>query len=182
MKVYDYILVFKSSGHRLINRISQMMLLLAVAVFLFTAFVSFKRSSVLPILFSAGIVAWWVYVYQKGKKGVPVFFRIALFLAALGWYIQPGGLVLSVIYLVAALIEKQVKFPQELAFDADEIVFNSLPKKHYSWNDINHIVLKDGLLTIDFINNKFIQKELESFPPITLEQEFNAFCRTRLKA
>ena len=180
MKVYDYILVFKSNGHRLINSISRMMLLLSVSVFLFTAFISFKKSAVLPILISAGIIAWWVYVYQKGKKGIPVFSRIALFLAAVGWYIQPGGLILSIIYLVAAVIEKQVKFPQEVAFDINEIVFNSLPKKRYSWTDINHIVLKDGLLTIDFSNNKLIQKELESFPTIKLEEEFNAFCKNRL--
>ena len=109
-----------------------------------------------------------------------MYYRIALMLAAYGWYIQPKGLLIALVYLVAALLEKQVKFPDEVAFDNEEIVFNSFPKKFYPWNTFRNIVLKDGLLTIDFMNNKLIQKELESTTTKKEEEEFNEFCRARL--
>ncbi len=157
-----------------------MMLLLAVVVFLFSSLNHVSTTSLLPLLFTAGILAWWFYVYLHQKKGKPVYFRIALFLAACCWYIQPGGKILSLIYLMAALFEKQVKFPEEVAFDGEEVVFNTFPRKHYAWTNFRNVVLKDGLLTIDFMNNKLIQKELESFSSIKEEAEFNTFCQKML--
>jgi hypothetical protein len=180
MKVYDYILVFRSSGHQLVNRISKMMLVLAMSVFLFTSTIPFTKASIIPIVITVFIISWWVYVYKQEKKGKAVFFRIALLLAAGGWYIQPKGMIIAIIYLLAALLEKQVKFPMEVAFDDDGVVFNTFPKKFYRWNAFKNVVLKDGLLTIDFQNNKFIQRELDSFPSSEIEIEFNSFCRTRL--
>lgn len=178
-KVYDFILVFKGNGHRLVNRITRMMLLLALAVFIFVS-VPLTKSSTLPFIISFLILGWWILTEYRLKKGKLAYFRIALLLAAWGWYLQPNGKLIALIYLVAALLEKQVKFPQEVAFDEEEIVFNSFPRKHFAWTAVNNVVLKDGLLTIDFTTNKLIQKELESFPSIKVEAEFNAFCAQKL--
>ena len=79
------------------------------------------------------------------------------------------------------MLEKQVKFPEEIAFDENEIVKNSFPKKRFSWSELNNVVLKDGLLTIDFKNNQLIQKELESNTTEALENEFNAYAKLHLE-
>ncbi len=179
-KEYDYILVFKGTGHGLVNRISKLMLLLAISIFIFSSIFPFSKTSILPLIITAAIIGWWVYLYLQQKKGNILYYRIALMFAAYGWYIQPKGLLIALVYLVAALLEKQVKFPDEVAFDNEEIVFNSFPKKFYPWNTFRNIVLKDGLLTIDFMNNKLIQKELESVTTKKEEEEFNEFCRARL--
>jgi len=42
--------------------------------------------------------------------------------------------------------------------------------------------LKDGLLTIDFKDNKLFQKEIEEQVSPVLDSEFNEFCRSKLKA
>ena len=47
-------------------------------------------------------------------------------------------------------------------------------------NEINNIVLKDGLLTIDLKNNKLIQKEVNDEVLPSDEHDFNEFCRQRL--
>jgi len=189
MKVYDYIIVFKHRGYRLVDGISQLMLLLAVIVFassipeISTGLYKVKGSSellVFIIVTISGIIAWWIYCNQQHKKGKMPFFRIALFLAALGWYVQPKGVFISIIYLLAAILEKQVKFPQEVAFDEEGVVVNSFPKKYFYWNDIANVILKDGILTIDLHNNKLIQKEIETPASVKIEQEFNEFCKNRL--
>ena len=181
MKVYDYILVLKDSGHRLINNISKMMLVLAIAVIGFSAFLHFTTASLLSLGLLIIIVGWWIYIYLQSKKGNSLYDRIALLFAAVAWYLQPGGKWMALIYMLAALLEKQVKFPRELAFDAEEIVINSLPKKYIAWQDMRNVVLKDGLLTLDFKNNKLVQHELSTATAAQVENEFNAFCHQHLR-
>jgi hypothetical protein len=103
-------------------------------------------------------------------------------IAATAWYFIPNGGWLTLIYLVAALLEKQVKFPQEIAFGKEEIVFNSFPKKYYLWDELNNVIIKDGIITVDFKTNKLIQKEIQSGSTLQDEQDFNEFCQNRLKA
>ena len=183
MKIYDFIIVFKRPGYRWVDYVSQLMLLLSVSVFTFSLSVAvFNIASVLIMVLIAAIIAWWIYTYKRQKKGHLPFYRLALFFAAIGWTLQPGGKWIAAVYLLAAALEKQVKFPQEVAFDEVEIVFNTLPKKIYSWADLSNVVLKDGILTVDFKNNKLIQKEIESQTSAKEEQEFNEFCVTMLNA
>jgi hypothetical protein len=78
---------------------------------------------------------------------------------------------------MAALLEKQVKFPQEIAFDEEEIVFNSFPKKKHQWNELNNAILKDGILTLDFKNNRIFQKEVNATVSTEVEQEFTQFAQ-----
>lgn len=63
------------------------------------------------------------------------------------------------------------------------IIYPSYPKKIVGWNDLNNLILKDGLLTIDFKNNKLAQAEVvNGGNDYDLnEQEFNDFCRNHLK-
>ena len=183
MKVYDFIIVFKRPSYRWVDTVSQLMLVFAVSIFTFSLSIAvFNKASVFLIFLIAAIIVSWMIAYKDQKKRKMPFYRIAIFFAAIGWFLQPGGKWVAIIYLLAALLEKQVKFPQEVAFDENEIVFNSLPKKYYNWSNISNVVLKDGILTIDFQNNKLIQKEIESYTSAKEEQEFNEFCLTMLKA
>jgi hypothetical protein len=90
-----------------------------------------------------------------------------------------------------------------LSFSASEIKINKFINKEYQWSDFNNIVLKDGLLTLDFANNKIIQVEPDWTEPLLfaidkdddidayqdiigedypkLEKEFNDFCRSHLQ-
>jgi hypothetical protein len=182
-KVYDYIIVLRKADHKLVNGISQLMLFLAIVVF--TSSLSnrnFDIYSIKILAVIAFITGWWIYYSFRFKKNNPTFFRLALMIAGLGWLLQPGWELVSGIYFLAAILEKQAKFPREIAFDEEEIVVNSLPKKYYSWQDLNNVVIKDGILTIDFKNNKLIQKEIESDTSAKEEQEFNEFCVGRLNA
>lgn len=182
MKEYDYIIVLKRSGHGLVDMISRLMLCLALIVFSASVLtLGLSPKSLLLLVIISGIIGWWVYCYLQQKKGFLPFYRIALLMAAVGWAIQAGWGLIPAIYFLAAIVEKQVKFPQEIAFDAEEIVINSFPKKHFQWRQLQNVLLKDGMLTIDFHNNKLIQKEIETPVSAGTEQEFNGFCRERLK-
>jgi hypothetical protein len=85
-------------------------------------------------------------------------------------------------FIILALLERQVKFPLEIGFSESQVVFNTLLKKRYYWSDLSNVVLKDGLLTIDFLNNRLIQREVEEDDDDedVPEEEFNAFCKMHL--
>lgn len=183
MKTYDYIISFEKPDYRWVDRMSQFMLILAVSVFIyFIAVFVFTVYSALLLILGIGIAVTIYLVYRKEKKGLSAYYRFALLLAAAGWYVLPQGKWLALIYLIAAILEKQVKFPQEVAFDENEIVFNTLPKKIHRWSELNAVILKDGMLTIDFKNNRLIQRRIESSSTAREEQEFNTFCADKLNA
>jgi hypothetical protein len=83
---------------------------------------------------------------------------------------------------VAAFLEYQTKRPLEIGFDYDRIVINTLIRQRHDWSAFNNIVLKDGLLTLDFKNNRLMQKEIadDEDEDDADEEEFNTWCREQL--
>lgn len=183
MKTYNFIVVFKRPNYTIIDRISQFMLLLAVII-LAESLVSmpFQTKSIVFLLQIVFILAWGVLNHLKQRKGEIPFYRLGFLAAAWGLFLQPSHQWMALPFVFAALFEKQVKFPKEIAFDEEEVVLNSFPKKSYQWNEFSNIMLKDGILTADFKNNKLIQSETEELPSATLQEEFNAFCMAQLQA
>ncbi|WP_346238554.1 hypothetical protein ABDK00_008100 [Niabella insulamsoli] len=67
-----------------------------------------------------------------------------------------------------------------VSVDADEIVYPSFPQKKIAWRDLDHIVLKDDILTMDLKNNKIYQHVVEYADNPVNEKEFNDFCTRQL--
>jgi hypothetical protein len=86
MKVYDYIVVCKRQNYKLIDGISQLMLLLSMLSFASSVRVPIKSTeSIVTFCMIAGITGWLIYCYFVQKKGGVPFFRIGLLMAAVGW-------------------------------------------------------------------------------------------------
>ncbi len=184
-KTYDYIIVLKKKPFELIDTISKLMLLLALAAFVFDSFSTFYNHNTkistsvawLLVCISTAVAGWWIFCgWQQGRGLIP-YYRFALMFAAWGWISLPGGKLIAMVYLVACFLEKPVKVSPEVAFDDEEIVINSFPKQTFQWDAVNNVVLKDGLLTIDLKNNKVIQKEVDAQISPEIEAEFNRFCQ-----
>lgn len=189
-KIYEYIVIFKTpTAHKLIDSLSQMMLMMSVAAFVFVGmknlsgnFLSdIENIATLYFLAAAIIFYWLIHCFNQKRRGKEYFYRFALLIAACGWYLnKKEWLILSITYLIASIIEKPIKVMPEAAFDKNEIVFNSFPQKKYLWKDVNNAVLKDNMLTLDFKNNKIIQKEIDAEISDADEKDFNEFCREQL--
>jgi hypothetical protein len=65
-----------------------------------------------------------------------------------------------------------------LFFD-DRIIYPSFPKRTIQWQELNQVILKDGLLTIDLKNDKVFQNEIISD---VNETELNEFCTSHILA
>ena len=68
----------------------------------------------------------------------------------------------------------------KLTVSENKIDYPSFPRKVIEWNEITNLVLKDGLVTIDFKNNKLIQQLIDEKKMTIDEKEFNDFCKQQL--
>lgn len=189
IRTYEYIVVLKKSSVKIINTISILMLAISVVFFSYDFALQFTQvhysinsKNSLLLIWITGIVAWVAFCHIQQKKGIEPNYRFALMLAAWGWFMHPQAMWMAGVFLIAAVFERPVKVAPEYAFDNDEVVFNSFPTKKYSWNEINNVILKSGMLTIDFKNNKLIQGEVNNDVSSQLESEFNNYCKERLNA
>ena len=61
------------------------------------------------------------------------------------------------------------------------IFYPSFPTKYIAWHELSNVILKDGILTIDFRNNRIIQQELDENMDAPNATDFNEFCRQQLQ-
>ncbi|MEO8172261.1 MAG: hypothetical protein ABI581_04225 [Sediminibacterium sp.] len=186
MKVHDYIIEVKRPSYLVIDLISRLMLMIAIAMFGYTVSLvhAINWITIVYSILVLGMIAWWIRCTIRHKKQEIVYYRLGLLLATIGWVIGyrnfGGPLWIPVLYFIAVLFEKQVKFPKEIAFDEEGIIINSFPRRSYRWALLSNVVLKDCILTIDFKNNKLIQKETQEDTTEQEEKEFNEFCTKQL--
>jgi ABC-type antimicrobial peptide transport system permease subunit len=64
----------------------------------------------------------------------------------------------------------------------EHVLYPSFPVKKISWIDLSNLVLKDGLLTIDFKNNKIIQQMVDKEKTVVNEKDFNEFCNKQFRS
>jgi len=88
----------------------------------------------------------------------------------------------SVAVFVLTLLSRSVNKSPEVVVSDEHVVYPAFPVRRIEWNELSNLVLKDGLLTIDFRNNRIIQQLLEPGATGLNEQEINEFCRDRLMA
>jgi hypothetical protein len=90
------------------------------------------------------------------------------------YIIGAASLALAVLYFIAKREMDVIVYP-------DRITYPSFPSKNIRWSELNNIILKDGLLTIDFKNNKIIQQLIDEKNTVD-ESDFNQYCREQLAA
>jgi hypothetical protein len=182
---YQYVVTLKRESERATNLLSFFMCLLSGIAFLFAAF---RDEKIFWLLLPLGILLIIGAIFQdistrRGRRGIQ--YRYLLVLSALGWIGMPVLPWLGVFFVILAFLEYQTKRPLEIGFDSDRVVINTLIRRQYDWSAFSNVVLRDGLLTIDFKNNRLLQKEVqddEEDEDDADEQEFNDYCRSRLAA
>ena len=180
MEAFEYIITLKNEKRKLYNQIGVFILLGLVLAFCFRRFADnnfqFTPKMIgLPIALIIFIALQFYFRNTKYKFGLEVFF-IVIFSVFIGQndYLLAGIALLFLILYQYSVNEKRIFISEE------KIVYPSFPKKRFQWAELNNMLLKDGLLTIDFKNNKIIQQLADEEKNIPDEKEFNEFCRQQL--
>ena len=179
-QIYQYVIVIRNQHTTLINIFG--LSLCIVSLLFFSIQQSEADRIIVPYLIGiiaiTGLLLWNAYKVLYTDK--QIYFSRPLLLTGLVWTSMPYMQWLVFVFAVLAVLEYQAKHALEIGFSANEIVFNTLIKKRFSWRDINNVILKDGLLTVDFRSNRIFQKEIDSGEQEATEEEFNNWCRKHL--
>ena len=126
------------------------------------------------------IVFFLLYRYlQKNDAKLKMSYILIFSLIMVTWlllhqYIPAFVQVLFAVFSVASIRRFIV------LVHSDKIIYPSFPGKYILWKDLNSVILKDGLLTIDFKNNKLIQQLIDESSSSINEKDFNDFCKSKL--
>ncbi len=180
--VFNYIIVIRNERELFVNIIG---LLLSVgSALLFAREMIEHQTWLIPqtlgIVFIVGVVVY--NLIMSKRDNVTVYYSKSLLIAGLVWMKMPYGEWLLFAFIVLALLEYQAKHPLEIGFSGKEIVFNTLFKKRYNWSDLTNVVLKDGLLTVDFKSNRIFQKVIDDGESEASEEEFNLWAGEQLRS
>lgn len=176
-----YSLALRNDKDKQYDRIALFINVLNFALFLYLGLYSAERNLRLPALISAAFIGLILLIpfflvkikYPRNNPG--------LFLASIFW-VRIGNVWAGIVCFTLALLNLAAKRQVFVNFFPDKIVINSFWKKVFSWQELNQVIIKDGLLTIDFKNNKIIQSEISNSQPDVNEKEFNEFCSQQLRS
>jgi len=178
--IYEYVVTLKNTRVRYLDRISLWLLFISAFLFLYATFTTTDRNRYIFLvcaLIILGLIAYSFFL-RKRHPGKIIFYSNALFIAAIGWVLLYGWFFIPLV--IMGLLERQAKKPLEIGFSDETVVINTLFRRKYRWTDFNNVVLKDDLLTLDFKNNRLLQRETIDEEGDAEEDEFNDYCRERL--
>jgi hypothetical protein len=180
---YQYVVILKKNSERATDLLSFLLCFLSTIIFLYIQFGQ-AHPNYFRIIAAAILIGLALNAIGRRKSRKRISYRYLLFVAALGWIGMPFLPWISIFFVLLAFLEYQTKRPLEIGFDQDRIVINTLIRQRHDWTVFNNVILKDGLLTLDFKSNRLIQKEVadDDDEDDADEEEFNAYCRERLAA
>lgn len=179
--IYQYVVTLKNKQTKYLD-ITGILLSFISVLFFIQEMISTKTVSIAYLFGSLFILCFLSWNIFQGKvRKTKVYYSRSLLIAALVWMKMPFYQWLSFVFILLALLEYQAKYAIEIGFSDSEIIMNTLLKKKYKWTEFSNLVLKDGILTLDFANNKIWQREVEDDDEDDTEEiEFNNYCKKRL--
>ena len=176
MKQFE--LILKNEKELSYKRISVFLLLLNLGGLLFITYLKdFKNW--MPFIMAAIAVFSAFMAFYSRKKSVRSLLTGAFFVLALAWIIADywivGVLNTIFMFLHIAALQKPI-----VTINESQVIYPSFPKKKIDWQELSNLIIKDGLLTIDFKNNRIIQQQVADMSSTINEKEFNEFCRQQL--
>ncbi len=131
----------------------------------------------LAIIIYALLFTVLFFIRPEKEKSILAVFTFTLIIAA--WLMMKELLPATVNLLILLLFKISTR-PLKIKVSKENISYPSFPVQNIAWNELNNIILKDGLLTIDLKNNKIYQHYPDEINLVD-EVTFNLFCKQNLQ-
>ncbi len=181
MKKFE--ITLKNEKLKQYERIASVFILINLAIFIFMAISAETRATRIPAIGSSVLIilalAIDYFLFSiKNNEGSP-YKLAAEYVITMAWS-QTDYWWIAIPCFILGLLYQSTKRPLLVSVLQEKIVYPSFPKKNISWLELNSMILKDGLLTINFKNDKFIQQFIDETKTVVNEQDFNDFCSQQL--
>lgn len=119
------------------------------------------------------------YLLNKKHLKTP-YTEIIFFINAVLWLLW-ANYIAAILMVVFSLLSFYANKKIQITFNDEEIIYPSFPVKKYSWDEVENVIWKDDILTIDLKNNKLLQFNIaKSFAEGFDAAGFNAFAAQRI--
>jgi uncharacterized membrane protein YobD (UPF0266 family) len=172
----------KEKPYRLFSWFLFFMHLVAAGVFALKATTYLERLSLI-ILLVFYVAIYIVYSFCRNRGKAFETFSLILSLLYINFWFKHVSVIAGIIAVVVCLFIALVHVKKTTVLFSDEGVHLTRVFKTvvFPWIAMENVILKDGLLTIDFKTNRIIQLEIAETNIAVDETEFNLFCTGLLK-
>ena len=151
---------------------------IAAAIFALNTDDNKVRLGIYILLGFYAILSTVYYFYRKHSKALETFSLIMALMYANFWFQQVGilaVLVFAAVYTIVTLVKGK---STTVLFSHEGVHLTRVFKTVvFPWTEMDNVILKDNLLTVDFKTNKIIQVEILENNRMIDETEFNFFCK-----
>lgn len=180
--IYTFILKNeKTKNYRLISQLLVIFNLLGFVFLLIKNEAGIAKN--LVILFS--ILATTVYTFFTvldwlSRNPIPDFWHRSVFAICAAAWMKEGFWPFTILLLFVIILDILAHRKMVVELTEKKISIPYVLQKKMKWDEIENVVFKDGLLTIDFKNNRLFQHPVLNSDEDINEETFNAFCRQQL--
>ncbi len=182
VKIFDYVVVLKNQHKEAIEKNGWLLSALAVLPYAVAVYTEPQKWILIVLLMVLGVLLISNIIDKKRNKKIR--FAPLLVISGMGLlFFSSIGLV-GLLYVFAGAVEKYFSKNKEIGFSQAEINITGLVPKKTNWSALNNVVIRDGLLTMDYKNNTVFQAYTDdgyNEDYDVEDDEFNTYCAEQLK-
>jgi uncharacterized membrane protein YobD (UPF0266 family) len=138
--------------------------------------------SVYILLGFYAVISIAYFFFRRHKKALETFSLIMALLYGNFWLKHVGVIALFIFVLVYLFVTIVHGKKTAVLFSEKGLLITRVFKSIlYPWHEMDNVILKDNLLTIDFKSNRIIQAEIVEGSEVVDEKNFNGFCTAQLQ-
>lgn len=134
-----------------------------------------NKLSLLPA--SIGFITAIMNVFLKKKY--QLLHQTAVIIIGITWFLL-GFVWLGILIVALDFFATKTSKNYTIQFSNENIVLNKVYTSTFNWQQFQNVVLRDGLLTLDFTNNKLLQVNIANEINDAKQSNFNDFCKQQL--
>ena len=132
-------------------------------------------------IFASAIYIIIVVIERLSKKpGSEIWHRAVLMISAIAWFNTESFWWISLLLVIFLALDILIHRKLIIVFATQFVRLPIFIGKKINWNQLSNVVLKDGMLTVDFKNNRLFQYPVVDSDWDINEDEFNRFCQQQI--
>lgn len=172
-------IILKNEKRKGYHFLAALLVFINMAIFVFLLSYDLKRWQALAaLIFSCSYFIITFYKARKKNKEKSYTDGIIFLILAACWILLQNYFAALASIIIAALYRlamQKLKF----VFNDNEVFKNNFPRRTFYWENFSNVMIRDNILTIDFLNNKLIQAEIENNASVD-ELQFNEFAKAHI--
>ena len=177
---YPFVIVLRNTHARSVRRIGALAGMVGLLILAWRAQEEGWRYYALVL---AVVAALYIRNLVRTHRNKTVTHWPVLLLAGMCCLPTPPYAWAGIALMAMAAIESRALRPNEIGFSEDHIETSGAARRRIEWSSLSNVVLKDGILTMDYRDNRLFQREVDDMDDEEYdgtEEEFNGFCQAQL--